>query len=138
MVIMEIQDLMVGDLVRYKKSKETIFIFEVDADRGVINNLSDGYCSEMNINIDDIEPIPLTNDFFDKHGFISLYDEYTAFYFNKLEIRERELTAEGLCEYEINVGGISVLINYVHELQYILRLCFGIKNLNDLNIIKPI
>jgi hypothetical protein len=138
MVIMEIQDLMAGDFVRYKKSKVAILIFEVDADKGVINNLSDGYCREVNINIDDIEPIPLTNKFFDKHGFISLYDEYPSFYFNKLEIRERELTAEGLCEYEINVGGISVLINYVHELQHILRLCFGIKNLNDLNIIKPI
>lgn len=136
MVIMEIQDLRPGDFVRYKKSKVAILIFEVDADKRVINNLSDGYCREVNINIDDIEPIPLTNKFFDKHGFISLYDEYPAFYFNKLEIRERELTAEGLCEYEINVGGISVLINYVHELQHILRLCFGIKNLNELNIIK--
>ena len=135
---MEIQDLMAGDLVRYKKSKETIFIFEVDADRGVIDNLSDGYCREMNINIDDIEPIPLTNKFFEKHGFVYIFDEYPAFYFNKLEIKERELTAEGLCEYEINVGGISVLIHYVHELQHILRLCFGIKGLNDLNIIKPI
>lgn len=135
---MEIQDLMAGDLVRYKKSKETIFIFEVDVDRGVINNEPDGYYSERNIEIDDIEPIPLTNEFFEKHGFISLYDEYPSFYFNKLEIRERELTAEGLCEYEINVGGILVFINYVHELQHILRLCFGIKDLNDLNIIKPI
>ena len=135
---MEIQDLMVGDFVRYKKSKVAILIFEVDADRGVINNEPDGYGSERNIEIDDIEPIPLTNKFFDKHGFISLFDEYPAFCFNKLEIRERELTAEGLCEYEINVGGVSVFINYVHELQRILRLCFGIKDLNELSIIKSI
>ena len=135
---MEIQDLMVGDFVRYKKSKVAILIFEVDADRGVINNESDGYCSERNIEIADIEPIPLPNKFFEKRGFVYIFDEYPAFYFNKLEIRERELTAEGLCEYEINVGGIPVLINYVHELQHILRLCFGIKDLNELNIIKPI
>lgn len=138
MVIMEIQDLIVGDFVRYKKSKNTIVVFEIDSDRGVINNLSSGHCREVNTRITDIEPIPLTNEFFDKHGFVYIFDEYPAFYFNKLEIRERELTAEGLCEYEINVGGISVLINYVHELQHILRLCFGIKNLNELNILRTI
>lgn len=43
---MEIQNLNIGDWVRYKKSKETIIIFGVDADRGVINNESDGYCGE--------------------------------------------------------------------------------------------
>ena len=91
---------------------------------------------KKNIGINDIEPIPLTNEFFEKHGFISLYDEYPAFYFKKLKIRERELTAEGLCKYEINVGGISVLINYVHELQHILRLCFGNKTLNELNTLR--
>lgn len=132
---MEIQDLNIGDLVRYKKSKATIIIFNVDADRGVTYNEPNGDCS---VEINNIEPIPLTNDFFEKYGFISLYYEYPAFYFNKLEIIERELTAEGLCEYEINVGGISVLINYVHELQHILRLCFGIKNLNKLNILRAI
>ena len=45
-LIMEIQNLNIGDWVRYKKSKETIIIFGVDADRGVINNESDGYCGE--------------------------------------------------------------------------------------------
>jgi len=72
---------------------------------------------------ENINPIPLTPEILEKNGFVSICDDYFAYYFNKLEIREREITAEGLYEYELEIGGVWVFIHYIHELQHILRLC---------------
>ena len=79
---------------------------------------------------EEIEPIPLTPEILEKNGFVFLCQDYSAYYLNKLEIRERELTAEGLYEYDLEIGGVWVLIHYVHELQHILRLC-GLNELAD-------
>lgn len=68
-------DLMAFDLVRHKKTKEVISVFEIDEYRNVINNEADGYCSETNIGIDDVESIPLTSEILEKIGF---YWGYTS------------------------------------------------------------
>lgn len=70
---MKCLDLQIGDYVRLKRTKEIVWVFEIDGDRNVINNEPDGYCSEKNIAVDDVEPIPLTPEILEKNGFY--YDE---------------------------------------------------------------
>ena len=72
---MKCSELQIGDYVRFKHTKEVVGVFEIDDDRNVINNEPDGYCSEKNIAIDDVEPIPLTKDILEKSSF---YFGYTS------------------------------------------------------------
>lgn len=127
---MEAKDLMTGDYVQHKRTKEVIWIFEIDADRNVINNEPDGYCSEKNIFIDDIEPIPLTPEILEKNGFIHDDDNDNKYYWNWGVI-------DNCISYDNETNTIRVfhalghlafvhLLSYVHELQHALRLC-GIK-----------
>lgn len=72
---MKCSELQVGDYVRFKRTKEVVWVFEIDGDRNVINNEPDGYCSEKNIAVDDVEPITLTLEILERIGF---YWGYTS------------------------------------------------------------
>jgi hypothetical protein len=126
------KDLMVGDYVRHKKTKDIIRIFEIDNDRAVINNEADGYCSERNISINDIEPIPLTLDVLEKLGFSN--EGSTACVHAKcytLSTENYKLTIADYSKYKrllLNVDSVdaecfNIKCNYLHELQHALRLC---------------
>ena len=132
---MQVNELMVGNYVRHKKTKNIIWIFEIDNDRKLINNESDGYCSERNISINDIEPIPLTLDVLEKLGFSS--EGSTACVHAKcytLSTENYKLTIADYGKYKrllLNVDSVdaecfNIKCNYLHELQNALRLC-GIK-----------
>lgn len=125
---MKENELMVGDFVRNKRTRTVIWVTEIDSDRGIINNESTGYCSETNIPIDDIEPIPLTAEILKKNGFKHYITEedsdsfdYTegnlGYVFNKTEYGYMS------CIDMTGSFTITGLIKYVHELQHILRLC---------------
>lgn len=118
---------MIGDYVRHKRTKEVISIFEIDDDRNVINNEPDGYCSEKNIDIDDVEPIPLTPEILEKNGFNIEIAPYTPDW--KRCILNPNFFLEDRLKgfYHFN-GNNLAKIQYVHELQHALKLC-GIKKI---------
>ena len=126
------KDLMTGDYVRHKKTKDIIWIFEIDNDRKVINNEPDGYCSERNISINDVEPIPLTPEILEKNGFERAPQVS--------DIEPFDTDEEGNKHYSYNktfwgwfqpgnifcipANGMGWLyLKYVHQLQHALRLC---------------
>lgn len=137
-------DLMPMDIVRHKRTKEIISIFEIDEYRNVINNEADGYCSETNISIDDIEPIIvsesileqnefvhdslITGDSWDTRRWIYKKDEFTI----KIQYPTDNFT--GCCVISVNKGSFITYIFgkeiYAHELQHCLRLC-GLNKLAD-------
>jgi len=134
---MQVNELMVGNYVRHKKTKNIIWIFEIDNDRELINNESDGYCSERNISINDIEPIPLTLDVLEKLGFSgegSTACVHAKCYTLSAEKYKLNLTIADYGKYKrllLNVDSVdaecfNIKCNYLHELQNALRLC-GIK-----------
>ena len=124
-------DLMPMDIVRHKRTKEIIGIFEIDEYRNIINNEADGYCSETNISVDDIEPIDLTSEIFQANGFkvdsgyaiLDLGDgKWLEYYFY-----EHRLTMyyEGTDEWQ-NHSQVRDIVcrcqcHYVHQLQQALR-----------------
>ena len=136
---MKVTELQIGDYIRINRTKEIVWVFEIDGDRNVINNESDGYCSEKNINIDDIEPIPITPEILRKSGFILKSDgwlwceeegidekNYIFIQFRKgcgdVRLVELNFVNKVLAKYEH--------IHYIHELQHALRLC-GLSELAD-------
>lgn len=128
---MKSSELQTGDFVRLKRTNEVVGVFEIDGDRNVINNEPDGYCSEKNIAVDDVEPITLTLEILERNGFELrngfLYhriDDKPHHYDFKLE-NGGVFTSEG---YTLQCCIYHLTIRYVHELQHALRLC----RLNDL------
>lgn len=117
---MKAEELMIGDYVRLKKNKETVYIFEIDGDRDVINNEADGYCSERNIRIGDIEPIPLTAEVLEKNGFRRLGEQYDIWTLMTLSLNCKN----GMFGYyeQGNPYNPTFNVKYVHELQHALRL----------------
>lgn len=130
---MKTTDLQIGDYVRLKRTKEIVWVFEIDGDRNVINNEPDGYCSEKNIGVDDVEPIPLTPEMLERNGF-ELRD---SFFYHRIDEKPHHydfklknggvFTSEG---YTLECGIYHLTIRYVHELQHALRLC-GLNELAD-------
>lgn len=131
--------LQVGDYVRLKRTKEVVWVFEIDGDRNVINNEPDGYCSEKNIDIDDVEPIPLTPEILEKFGFqvdgyaiLNLQDgKWLEYYFHEHRF---SMYYEGIDEWQNHTQVRDVVYRsqpfYLHELQQCLRLC-GLNELVD-------
>lgn len=137
-------DLQIGDYVRFKRTKEKVFVFEIDGDRNVINNEPDGYCSEKNIDIDAVEPIPLTSEILEKNGFdkflglgrfVSKYikTQEVSIMIDVLFCKDSHIVVD--IEKQSFVEGTrnslhSCDIQALHELQHALRLC-GLNELAD-------
>ena len=118
---MKITELQIGDYVRINHTKEIVWVFEIDGDRKVINNESDGYCSEKNINIDDVEPIPITAEILEKNGFVFM----TGLWY--LTTKERKpiqivFKDNNVITLSINATPVPIGLKYVHQLQHALRL----------------
>lgn len=129
---MKANELMIGDIVRFKKSKEVIRIFEIDGYRDVVNNEPDGYCSETNINIDEIEPISLTPEILEKNNF-RLHPQCGYEYMQKTaDSFDFRFCVGGLFQekFKVNMNGRLIVLNYVHELQHVLKSC-ELKDLAD-------
>ena len=125
--------LAIGNWVRNKKTKELICIFEIDGNRNVINNEPDGYDSETNISIDDIEPIPLTAEILKQNGFkaktINGVDRYmlnTDYY--DFAIYEYSDTIFYSTYYDCEFGGpeLASYVLYVHQFQQFMKISCGI------------
>lgn len=126
---MKCSELQIGDYVRFKRTKEIVWVFEIDGDRNVINNEPDGYCSEKNIAVDDVEPIPLTPEMLEKNGFE--YKDAWAEWWHRSEDGFESDFQLGITESGFSMKDIgNAKINFVHQLQHALRLC-GLNDLAD-------
>lgn len=130
---MKCSELQIGDYVRFKRTKEIVWVFEIDGDRNVINNEPDGYCSEKNIAVDDVEPIPLTVEILERNGFELRGD----FFYHRIDEKPHhydfKLKNGGVFSSEgctLKCGIYFLTIKYIHELQHALRLC-GLNDLAD-------
>lgn len=137
---MKCSDLQIGDYVRFKRTKEKVWVFEIDGDRNIINNEPDGYCSEKNIDIDDVEPIPLTPEILKLNGFVikkkwaqkgNFGDNPLIMWHYDDDINTRDFKHE-LEIHQNDTGKVHVSLpcDYVHELQHAFRLC-GLNDLAD-------
>lgn len=131
---MKTTEIMIGDYVRLKKNKDIVCIFEIDEDRNVINNEPDGYDSEHNIMISEIEPIPITKEFLENNRFVNcntigekfelrIYFDDSHYQIIRYYLETKELSVKTEYSYSIRPTIEHLRIQYVHELQNILRLC---------------
>lgn len=116
---MDCKDLMIGDWVYIHvpecKGHRIDYISEIDEEVGADGEL---------YSIDDIRPIPLTEDILVKNGWDFRDRQYA------IECKEDE---RGIVELSRDKGGyywsinwdeyLIIRIHYAHELQHILRLC---------------
>lgn len=127
---MEAKELMIGDwvLLRHTHTKEKTaeYVYGIGRDVILYRNEAGVQCVDMNL----IEPMPLTEEILLKNGFTldEEWEEYRApnkTYFG-LEYTVRKES------YYITIASYfdPIFIKYVHELQHLLRLC-GLNDLAD-------
>ena len=68
-------------------------------------------------NIEEYEPIPLTPDILEKNGFVKAWNTYRHSLKKWLVLYKKEF---GL---SLHIGEAEFRLDYVHELQHIMRLC---------------
>lgn len=119
---MKAEELMIGDWVYNTHNDQPEQVYEIGSGL-VMLDYNDLY------EYDEIEPIPLTEDFFKANGY--KYDgdaamqgkHVTIFYGDKKHGWEVNVDRDDLEPYGKSV---TVHIKYVHEFQHVLRMC-GIK-----------
>ena len=129
---MNCKDLMIGDYVKYNgvtKIVDAVYLYSVSVyDPGK----PWGVASSELISVDDIEPIKLTEDILVKNGFVYCEAEETcatnAYHHWQLDGEYLALDDFQYWRKEkkddlprFRIAGIDV--NYVHQLQHLLRLC---------------
>ncbi len=115
---MEAKELMIGDYLRTKFSKNVIKVKEIKQ--------SCVYVEDNGYEYNEIEPIPLTPEILEKNGFIlkegekSMYGVTIATHY----VRD-DIPFEVFCDGEPFSIWFQdpVNIKYVHQLQHALRLC---------------
>ena len=131
------ENIMIGDLVKlhcFDKSVITIKVTEIHENILYGKSSSGSHWGNKN----DIGPIPITPDILEKNGFTLRYDgwiwcsEYDNEYQNYIFIQFRKGGEDGIgvrkCEINFlnKVQAMFRDIQYVHQLQQVLRIC-GIK-----------
>ena len=124
---MKAEDLMIGDWVCVRSNdKEDTHNFKITSiiDEGIYGHNFVGF-------EEDLEPIPLTEEILERNGFTSKEDKYNHkkyFLLGKNEYnydvyldRLTILLVEE--EYEPTTYAYICDVNYVHELQHVLKLC---------------
>ena len=139
---MDIKKLMVGDLVwcgsNYGQVAE-FFTLTLDNELLIlVNNMRNRYFEEINpheviTGAEDIRPIPLTEEFFEKNGIKKVDDDYlkpnVLFESKDKRIRISDLTNSGDGYWYVHVDNEdydtigTCDVKYVHQFQQLLRLC---------------
>lgn len=122
---MKATELMIGDLVIFEDNIHKITDLSLCIDESVLVHV-DGY--ECNIFEHEISPIPLTEEILKANGFEKRDGHYAngisdCYYKNGFALSFRE-------KFYIYCGMVSLLVNYVHELQHTIRIC-GLSDLAD-------
>lgn len=129
---MDCKDLMICDYVKHNgttKIIDAVYLYSVS----VHDSSEEWSISEAKTYpVDDIEPIPLTEDILVKNGF-----SYTANVIGRHNCKCYELEQKGVyhmtisiykneitCELDkVDAMYMNVVTNFVHQLQHLLRLC---------------
>ena len=124
---MKIDELMIGDWLLYK-SDSLDNAFPIQITREMFNK-------ELVVWKDRFEPIPLTPEILKKNGFVHEKQKVIIPNRSQDEVEVEYMYCKGLpCSFDIihgylmfnsniNLVSIRMAVNYVHELQHILRLC---------------
>lgn len=117
--MIKVEDLRVGDIVRYEKNIITVQAVHTNYEEGFIK---DKY--NVGYNCNELEPIPLTTEILKKNGFEMR--EGTVFYAkNRLALKPLD-EGKGYQVYQVGLGSLRLFyvevrfVKYVHELQHIL------------------
>ena len=131
-MIMEITELMVGDIVQYLDGKKliTVVVVKVDGSGNVVR-LKQKNGHKFNTTIDFLRPISLTPDIFEKNGFRVIFDgELHVSYFQDIENFHTEVKVDKTGIYQklsmldgLGNGVTIVECKYVHQLQHAFSLC---------------
>lgn len=117
---MDCKDLMLGDFVYVARGYDKhLTIEEV---KGIIADKDEPYPVTIStgetVSLNDIKPIPLTEDILVKNGFGKVNNQY---FFGQVEIKELRDCWVVIINKEN--ADIDINIHYVHQLQHLLRLC---------------
>ena len=118
-MIMEITELMIGDIVQYLDGKKliTVVVVKVDGSGNVVR-LKQKNGHKFNTTIDFLRPIPLTPEILEKNFQDFDNDEYTFGWW------PHEKLGAFLVEWQNHKREIvSKLVYNIHELQHILLIC---------------
>ena len=131
-MIMEITELMIGDIVQYLDGKKliTVVVVKVDGSGNVVR-LKQKNGHRFNTTIDFLRPIPLTPDILEKNGFRVIFDsELHVSYFQDIEYFHTEVKVDKIGIYQklsmLDGLGNGVKITeckYIHQLQHAFSLC---------------
>jgi hypothetical protein len=131
---MKANELMIGDWVEVINS-DHIKHAQVN---GILANsiyTKEAEYESEEIAIDNIEPIPLTPEILEKNGFEHIKQKVIIPSKSQEEVEVEYMYCKGLpCSFDIIHGylmfnsnidlcSIRMLVNYVHELQHLLKLC---------------
>lgn len=130
---MKANELMIGDWVEVIQNSEKHFA-QVQMIDGYGDNATSNecICDAIYYSIDELNPILLTTEIFEKNGFEQTNDdhffdgdEYYAF------DDDFDIHIDDTGNFEIRtVDGQTIKIKYVHELQHVLRICGMEKQIN--------
>ena len=131
-MIMEITELMIGDIVQYLDGKKliTVVVVKVDGSGNVVR-LKQKNGHKFNTTIDFLRPISLTPDIFEKNGFRVIFDgELHVSYFQDIENFHTEVKVDKTGIYQklsmldgLGNGVTIVECKYVHQLQHAFSIC---------------
>ena len=131
-MIMEITELMIGDIVQYLDGKKliTVVVVKVDGSGNVVR-LKQKNGHKFNTTIDFLRPMPLTPDILEKNGFRVIFDgELHVSYFQDVENFHTEVKVDKIGIYQklsmLDGLGNRVTIvecKYAHQLQHAFSIC---------------
>lgn len=114
---MKVTDLMVGDWIQVKRGFNGHLTNEKI--KGIIDDDTESYpitlATEETVSLNDVVPIELTEEILVKNGFVKTWNgdwqlkEYSTIIISK--------------DYYVKIFERSIRIDYVHELQHLLRMC---------------
>ena len=116
---MKASDLMIGDFVYVARGYDKHLTIEKV--KGIIADKDEPYPVTIStgetVSLNDIKPIPLTEDILEKNGFKKFAEGQANFDYTDNDIHLEYWIGDGCFRY------YTAEIRYVHQLQHLLRLC---------------
>ena len=129
---METNDLMIGDWVKFPIGNEKVVDLPYIEGKGICASFA-ASATLFPVEVDKLEPIPLTAEILEKNGLVKW--EHGYLWKERIGIGGQTTSASSPIELIVYEGGHSVILNphdgkefqgsidFVHELQHALRLC---------------
>ena len=129
---MKATDLMIGDWVKFPIGNEKVVDLPYIEGKGICASFA-ASATLFPVEVDKLEPIPLTAEILEKNGLVKW--EHGYLWKERIGIGGQTTSASSPIELIVYEGGHSVILNphdgkefqgsidFVHELQHALRLC---------------